>query len=622
MFISFFITTLLLAVAQAQKSATPPNTAVRPPYITSPGVCIREVDCPATQYCTFDLVRLEESYICKDRIKLGQQCSVRFGEQRLGSPCLNGLYCSFMSGGSGPTCAKQIPLGGTCDRVNRRSCLGRLTVCRQSDSRCVLQGTGTVGQQCSENIDCQQARGLYCQAGTCARRKPTGAVCGMEGSFDECRGLCATSGETSGGVGVCAPAQPEGGLCRNDRHCKQPLQPGAEQLVCNMPSGNVGRCIRGSRLIKSLGAACKPSFDRCDTMRGLVCHWTVSSKRYVCQQRISARDVNVQRRAYCTPGSPLSTCTTGSVPTSCAKDTQTNIRRAAYKGFFGCTREQIIPPGLPCTTATYSVCAAGSLCELVPDVRKVDIDFAPVFPTRFCVRTVGLGASCANKFSARCGANLACVAGRCVASTSPTPTAVVNTHADLRVDCSELPCVPGAVCPTPDPSGAFTFRACAIRTRVMQEHEVCFDSALVRRSCAPGLICRPNNRGLGLLLCRKPAPIGAICRFDTDCESNLQCIFVIEAVSLSATRFCYDPSLTPPIGQTCDPKATLKTNRCIIAPTLFNPSIYMELRCLPKGLGFVCQRAARLFQLCDPQLNIACIDGAVCSSYGVCVPPS
>lgn len=42
-----------------------------------------------------------------------------------------------------------------------------------------------------------------------------------------------------------------------------------------------GPCVRGSRLILSLGAVCKPFFDKSDIMRSLVCRGTPSRTPYI-----------------------------------------------------------------------------------------------------------------------------------------------------------------------------------------------------------------------------------------------------------------------------------------------------------------------------------------------------
>lgn len=487
--------------------------------------------------------------------------------------------------------------------------------------------TGFEGDPCNSSEDCQHERGFYCkEGGTCARRKPAGALCGVHTSSDECDGVCIASG-APGTSGVCVPAQLEGGVCRADWHCKQVLGrlPTTEQLVCNTLDGNVGKCVPQTRLIRLLGVKCNPSFDRCDARRGLACLWAASSKQYVCQQRVTTPHSSV----FCTPGSPLSVCRplTGH-PHTCRQEPGRGRPQPLLPimVFFACFRTDIIPLGRACSTSLYGVCEGNNACVFVSGVKypKSSFDFLP--PTRFCVQTVGIGASCTDKFTTRCDTNLACVNGRCIPTSSPAPPSPLGyteyTHADINMDCSELPCVPGTVCVKPVESfGPSAVPVCKVPSRVMKAGEPCFETALISRICAPGLICSQNNKGSGLLRCRKPAPVGAFCKTDDACEANLKCSPTSRTSPLIGR--CYDPALTLPIGASCNLNTGLKAKRCVLA-SIPNPTgnFVVELRCLPKATGFFCQRVALLYELCNSQFNIACVDGAVCSTYGVCLPPS
>lgn len=599
MLVPLITAAVLLTLLEAEEYFQLPDTGDRPPFVTSPGICLRELECPETQFCTLEMPIAAESFVCRDRLGLGEECDTARTYQ-----CKDGLFCRQMSGAYYGTCAEQISLGGSCGEDGMLSCAGNMTSCRPSDNRCALMETASIGQTCTGNEDCQQSRGHYCQAGVCALKKPTGAACGVDGSEDECEGLCVTGGNPNH-AGVCAPAQLEGGMCREDRHCKQPfpLYARTDRLVCNRPRSDVGMCVRASRLILSLGATCNPSLDTCDSERDLGCRWAASIKRYVCQHK-------KVRRAYCTPGSPFSNCYP-SKEEKCVKGREyPGFGFLEFNGFYGCRSEELLSPGFPCTATSRGGCLAGSTCELIPGVQRNDDPYD--HPTRYCVRTVGIGESCANKFSTKCDANLSCVTGLCVVSGSPVPSARMSTHADLSGDCSELPCIPWTIPSTINSSDPSSPCYCELPSVIVEEGQECIELPLVNRLCATGLVCRRNNEGTGSLLCRKPALYGAKCGSEDDCEETLRC----------DQEYCYDPTVTAPVGLRCDPAAGAGTNRCTVAPSLYDDHWTTSLRCLPKGTGFICQRTARLYEKCDKLLNIGCIDGAVCSCYGVCMPPS
>lgn len=614
-------TALFMSATRGQDATSPADVMGRPTLITSPRTCLREVECAASQYC--DMGASERLFTCQARGAAGDRCVNVFG-----SECLDGLYCGFVAGATfQPSCARQIPLGGACEQTAVRPCAGNDTICRRVDDTCAPFETGFAGEPCAADRDCQQDRGFYCMQGTCAAKKLPGAPCGQGSSNNECLGLCARGG-TESSTGTCAPTQAENRPCREDAHCNRLFNnpSRAAALICNVPRGDVGRCVRETALIRVLGAPCTPSLDLCDARRGLSCRRAGPAGGFVCQQAAVARDSGVAR--YCTPGSSLSTCRALSgIPLSCRRDEGPDLIRLQFMGYFACIRRlQVVPLGRACHKPSFATCASGTSCQLIPGVRGVGGFRQTPIPPRFCVRTVGLGASCADKFSTMCAPDLACNGRRCVPSgpaSSPPPAAGVEvTHVDVGVDCSQLPCVPGAVCATPEGAAASAPRECVLPTRVRGEGQLCFDTALARRVCAPGLICAQNTQGHGLLACRKPGPLGAVCQNDDECRGNLKCgPFPITS---PPHRRCYNPALTLPLGASCDPAAPLTAPRCVLTTVQrqFIGNIDFELRCLPKANAFACQRVALLFQQCDPLLNITCISGAVCSSYGVCIPPS
>lgn len=608
MFLLFFAVVFLFDAMRAQEAGSGLTTADSPTLITSPRTCLSNLECPASQYCDTGLSGALS--ICLKRLGVGQRCDL--GEDS----CKDGLHCTLLRPAFERFCTRQAPPPELCDLTKVRPCSSNNTTCRRTDNQCGRE-TGFAGDKCRVDVigECQQDRGFYCNSGegACTRRKPTGAVCGLGGSNYDCEGFCATGSPT----GTCAPTQEEGGLCLEDYHCKRLLfpPPRTDQLMCNIPRGRVGRCIRESRLIRVLGVACNPSFDRCDARRGLGCRWTASEKRFVCQQRAAPGDLRLLN--YCTPGSPFSTCLprTG-IPVLCRQGSGLDIHGNAVVNYFSCQRRlQVVRPGRSCSTSYYSTCGANSTCERVEGVLLEKVYHGPSTPLRFCVHTVGIGASCSNKFYIKCAANLTCVAGRCVASSSSTPARVKNTHAGVNVDCSKLPCIPGAVCTKIEgPFAASAPSRCMLPTRIMKEGQHCFDTALAKRSCAAGLICAQNTKGYGLLVCRKPGQLDAVCVGDDACQGNLKC---------APSGRCYDPNLALPLGASCNPRAGPNAKRCISGPVQdVDRVVQLESQCLPKGKGFACQIALPLFAQCDLRANINCADGAVCSSFSVCMPQS
>lgn len=457
---------------------------------TSPDRCLTSFECPADKYCSlidYGPTPWKLRFTCLQRFKVSNSC-----DPWSPGSCLPGSVCEFQPDA---LCLPIVPTGTRCGRINGNVFEVFKNRCKSTD-RCRTKGSniatctkftwGYLGNRCSYDYDDDQCRvqdNLYCNedAMQCSRKKNDGELCDQEiaGKDVQCKGFCSNA--AFGQPSRCAPTQVDGGLCMETRHCARGnTTEGA--LLCNVPRGRIGTCVREGRLLKRLGAQCKPSADACDARRGLSC-WPFPGKGHVCQHRFSR---------FCHPTSKFSRCEFAmGVPTHCVlpplyHDAEYGGYRAREEPYvYQCFPKLIAPLGAPCNRAGPGViCARGTQCRPVDGI-DTDGQFAPL---RFCVKEQKLGASCGDKFRAQCAQGLRCLNGTCVKGESPQITNA--THADYLRYCvgTQPPCIPGTICEND---------FCRLPEVIVGAGKPCYDTATVRRVSSKSL----NNPTRLFVLC-------------------------------------------------------------------------------------------------------------------------
>lgn len=619
-----------IAASYAQKAPRRPQA-----LITSPSVCLSNLECPSTSFC--DLGFPERRHMCAKRLPLSADCN-NVG----GGECKHGHYCTFVKSDT-PKCQKQLKFGKSCPQDAINPCIEPL-VCDVKTSKCTpSRKTGLAGHSCSFDNDCNQEDGFYCNAARneCYKKKRPGASCGKTNSNHECDGFCADYDSKNP---VCMPRQREGGICSKHEQCAKYVRDNTrfDNLICNQPSSRIGTCVRQSKIIRRLGAPCDPSGDRCDAGRGLACLWFSAKKKNICQQNTLHQRTNTQ---FCTPGSELSTCVQKKVPTICRRSI--SVSPFSQENFYQCLRKiEILPVGAVCNRDQFVVCTKGSVCKEAPGVRRV-FGRAPIPAVRVCVRIVGAGASCKNALRSQCAFGLQCISGKCKKTARQT-IPMKDTYAALGDDCSELPCMPGTECDSPKfVSAQSIIKRCLLPVQLVGKGNLCYDTALLRKvrvqktpsvsiimpridpgfiywpfqiiiyaiqRCRDGLICALSPAGLGYFTCRIPHGVGSVCENDEQCKGKLRCS--PEMFQSAESRKCYDPSQSLTFGAKCDPKAGPV---CVMSGVKGKEQ--RDLKCLKKGKTFTCQIVAELFQRCSPEDGTLCqYDSLVCGQFGICVP--
>lgn len=475
----------------------PISSRISSVYITSPDVCLENLECRKGWYC--GSIISNYSYTCRRQQDVGETC-----DRSNDYSCKESLVCQSVGTAQSRTgrCTRRPNIGDPCDPKLTFRC-GNGSLCRAPKNRCRLPGTAR--DPCSREEHCMLNNGFYCESSTgqCKQKERPGGPCAVYLSRYKCDGYCEIKNNARG-EGTCVAYLREGAACREDSQCANTIEPfvPTPRLLCNRPIGSGGFCLLETKLLRRLGQRCNPKKDACDARRGLSCRWTQGLRRFACQQRANGKDRHVTR--YCTPGSALSACKPYLGKHQICRQASDSVSESGtYKRFFQCLPPVLtLPPGRVCNWhGDFVKCGAGYDCAYVPGIRTSSRFHPPPEP-KFCVRLGTSGARCGS-FSERCAPGLTCVSGRCVPGSDPPEVLGKFTHASFSVDCSTLPCVPGAVCVKNTETGE---RQCEKPTRIMQRGQPCYDTPLVVRKCASGLTCALNRNNLGLYLCRKADP--------------------------------------------------------------------------------------------------------------------
>lgn len=590
--------------------------------VSAPEICLRDIECGPKAFCS----PLQQSGLfgtCKPRLSVGTQCETH-------ASCAEGAFCIVTA--PPKLCTRQAARGEKCNPVQANVCLPGLTctppknnpcipalACDSSLGRCQPDAPGKEGATCQFDRDCDQNDGFYCmtEPGVCTRKKPDGAQCGIRSDNRECQGFCLTGFGIIGGI--CAPTQPLGGLCTENRHCTAPfnLRPRLDRVICNLPrsSGLVGVCAKTSQLKRKLGDPCNYRSDLCDARRGLSCRWASSLKRAACQHRF---DLLGDGFSYCKPGSPLSRCPGPQqfFPTECRTQRVVPGERfpSSVENFTRCSRKRrFIRPGVMCSDEA-DTCQRGSVCRIIPGVLPMPTGrFSRFGPpsTVYCVRTLKAGSQCNNakKFRELCDNGLQCVSGNCKKSSGE----VKNTHAALNAPCSSLPCSPGLTCGEN--------KVCETQKVVLAFGKLCKGPFDDRMECRKGLVCRTGWNPRGFKRCQRPKGVGAYCEADSWCSGKLRCPVNTTAGGALQGRRCYDPTKALSLGQQCNPRRQIFGPRCAnIVDSDGTQTSFRPLRCLRTGKNFTCQVDVGPFGLCDLKDNRVCGDSRFVCREGVCLP--
>lgn len=405
---------------------------------TGAGNCFSNYECPSNKFC-FLTDNNNPLHRCLPRSKAGEACSFdstyNADPEQNEQTCVSGLTCAYDLDVPAPVCVPQVRRGNLCGNSGPGKC-PKDDVCRQTKDgnfRCTAPTNGILGSGCPYNSECLESKGVYCQNKVCVQKKPAGASCKNE--IQCLSGICSTSGK-------CIALQRQWKMCLLSSHCENSGSSfrDGNHVYCNVePYGNkLGRCIRDSKLLKTLGAPCVPKFDRCDRRRGLSCEWIVPERRFGCQQKTIG--------GYCTPNSTYSHCESSVWPRDCFL--ARNPEQCCYTKprFYQCNPKKIpVPIGTACNRAAVEPeCPKGASCEYISGVLQDYSDRYGPPSLRACVYLRDLGQSCGNKFRVKCKPGLRCVGGKCVNGTDPC--CPPETHADIGLSCKTLPCIPGAQC--------------------------------------------------------------------------------------------------------------------------------------------------------------------------------
>lgn len=433
--------------------------------------CFSTFECPSNRFC-FAREPYDPQYRCLRRARLGEKCNFSGGystdpldnEQS----CYPGQICAY-SGGP-VVCVPQLSDGDLCGNL-KGQCPKGYDCLKQKDGkmRCAYPKTGGLGSSCKGS--CSDLLDLICENKVCVPQKKTGESCKDD---YECLDHFCTSNRK------CAPLQKEGQSCLEDRQCKSHgvLFRDGDNVYCNKhyaypifeesPTRSVlGRCIRDSKLIKTLGTKCSPKYDRCDHRRGLSCEWIKTESRFGCQQ--------VTPGEYCTPHNKYSKCRPDGLPRACslAANPEVENRFENPTRFFRCNPlKEKVPIGYPCNRGPIEPdCPKDATCEPIPGVNQYGPTmYGPAF-LKACVYSRSLGQSCGSKFESLCKSGLKCVKGVCVKGKVPFESNF--THADFGLPCTSLPCVPGAKC---------IDEKCQKPTKIVEEaNQPCYDTLKFNR---------------------------------------------------------------------------------------------------------------------------------------------
>lgn len=278
----------------------------------------------------------------------------------------------------------------------------------------------------------------------------------------ECAGFCVSTSLSGTGPGICFNGQKQGELCTSDKHCAQPsigLKIGSE-VVCNKRSKSIGVCSSVSKLIKKLGAPCNPKNDLCDSHRDLECRQKAGTRNFVCQHGTRTSEFSM---FFCDPKSSLGACYQGFGLRECKaiNFAQDDFIRGHDYAFYECHASETVevPQSSICNLSAdgehyydyYSdppklTCQKGFECKGVLGVHSESrSDNDP----GICVKVLGAGENCSDKFKTQCKKGWRCQSAKCVRG-KPNKKDKRKTHIPENGSCqmtaTALPCIPGSKC--------------------------------------------------------------------------------------------------------------------------------------------------------------------------------
>lgn len=532
--------------------------------------CFRDEECGSSGFCKSVV---SKSNICAPFVGLGDDCR--------SASCGKGLFCdsSAIVTSTVLICQELLPRNATCSLGSepRENCQSPFR-CSPKTLTCQPFEAGSEGDSCFFTSDCVD--GLRCDQRKCIPVTPDFSVCT---SFEQCTGTCIFRLNDA----ICVPSPAVGERCNSIvRNCL-PTEDG-QRVICNIPKGIDGRCVRASSLITTLGTECDQALDTCDAARGLSCRYSSSKGRTVCQQQVSQLDLEAM--TFCDPNNEFSQCLPASgEPMDCLD--RLPEQSVGSQLFYTCLPRQVnVGVGDICD-GVQAVCPDGTECTALP--------FVSTF-TRYCLRILREDDTCGDPFGGVCASSLTCRDGTCVQEEENFKTPI--TMVGLDGPCQEdLPCAPGSVCRESE-SG----RSCQLPVMTVGRMEECFSLPTVDKQCQEGLLCRGDFNGLGIFRCRDPAGVGEKCISDAQCAKGLKCA----TENFLDTR-CYDPKNSLNIGDVCGRKRDLPCGE----------ADGELLKCLPQKGSSVpkCQKFRELYAGCNPEMNIGCLSSSICESK-VCLP--
>lgn len=428
---------------------------------TSPGNCFSNFECPSNKFCFFS-DQNNPVHRCMRRSTAGNSCY--FGGSRSADrnsniqTCVNGLTCENNLDTGEYVCVPNLNRGDLCGISGSGECPEGDVCTKGKDGkfRCRPPTSGILGSRCPYSTHCLDNYDLFCQNKVCVRKKATGAFCKY--GFQCLSGICTANGR-------CGSLQRQWEMCLENSHCKNSGNAfrNGNHVYCNVTpfKNELGRCIRDSELLKTLGTSCSPKFDRCDRRRGLSCEWIVSERRFGCQQ--------ITIGGLCTPNNKYSRCESNIWPMKCLIALETGEYGKEKPRFYRCFPRRVpVPVGTVCNRAHVEPeCPKGTSCERIWGVLEDFSDRYGPPSIQTCLYLRGLGEQCGNRFRTKCKPGLKCEGGTCVNGTELC--CPPNTHADIGLPCKTLPCIPGAEC---------VDGWCRKISKVMKLGQPCYESVL------------------------------------------------------------------------------------------------------------------------------------------------
>lgn len=535
---------------------------------TDPSTCLRNAECPLSKYCnTNDIF---PTYRCESRASLNEDCNP--------TECSSGLFCDiFGILDPGPSvCRKLISPNSTCAdslSLEPENCQPPY-MCSPKTKTCQPFQPSFEGEPCFSSLYCD--RGLGCKRGVCVPLLRDYSNCSVE---DVCEGFCLSRREG----GICVPLPKLGDRCTTQVGCAQYDK--KDLIICNVPQGRTGQCVKQSTLITKLGKDCNEALDTCDASRGLSCRYSESEGKFVCHQAAASLDIEANR--FCDSESKFSKCLPFlGAPQECRVMDPGAIGKL-FDNFFQCSERKLhVGVGSICNNPA-ALCPEGTSCFTF----KSSIPVA-----RYCKRIKSQGESCANGFENECDFSLYCVDGTCqsVQDIKGLIRPSVTHVGEFGICGNELPCIPGTTC-----TEVAGIKRCLLPTVVIGREKECSSSIVAIKVCEEGLVCR--GKANGLFRCLDPADVGEYCSRDEDCKSMLKC-----ATKASSDARCYDPENSLDIGEMCGREGDLPCGGA--HGELLKCTPWMDTK-VPR-----CQKVRGLYAECKEEEYITCIDESKCIS--------